>query len=360
MNRAFATAILLAALPIGAAWGQAAPGAPPPAAGYITAASQPVYDTQTYVGRIQAREIVRLQARVTGYLTSQAFTDGQVVHAGELLYVIEQPPYQALVDQAQAAVAQAQAQARNAQLSLTRAQALLHSAAGQQSQVDQAQATALSDEAAILAAQAQLQTAQINFGYTEIRAPIDGVIGATTVNPGNVVGPQSGALATIVSSDPIYVSISLPMADAIKLRRQASSLDLLVQLPGGAPYPHTGKVDFINNQVAQATDTLTWRGSIANPDGTLTDGEFVNVQLRAHTATSRIVIPLAAIIADQLGNYVLEIGPGNLVARRNITLGAETDTDATVLAGIAPGDKIITEGIQRLHPGLTVSPQPAA
>jgi membrane fusion protein (multidrug efflux system) len=356
MIRAFVTGFLLAALSLGAAEGQSAP----PAAGYITAASQPVYDTQTYVGRIQSREIVQLQARVTGYLVSQAFTDGQVVHAGQLLYVIEQPPYQALVDQAQAAVAQAQAQARDAQLSLARAQALLHSAAGQQSQVDQAEATALSDQAAILSAQAQLRTAQINYGYTKIRAPIDGIIGATSVNPGNVVGPQSGVLATIVSSDPIYVSVSLPMADAIKLRGQAASLDVLVQLPGGATYPHAGKIDFINNQVAQATDTLTWRGTIANPDGALTDGEFVNVQLRAGTAKPRIVIPLAAIIADQLGDYVLEIGPNNVVIRRNITLGAETDTDATVLAGIAPGDKIITQGIQRLHPGLTVSPQPAA
>ncbi len=361
MKQIFAAG-LLACLAVGPACAQNAPGAhaAPPAVGVIIAASQPVYAQQSYVGHIQSPQIVNIQARVTGYLVSQNFTDGQAVKQGDLLYVVEQPPYQALAAQAQAALAQAQAQAHAALLTLQRAQALLHTAAGQQSSVDLAEATYLSDQASVQSAKAQLETAQINLGYTQIRAPLAGVIGATAVNVGNVVGPQSGVLATIVAEDPMYVDFSLPMADALKDRAQASQMAVLVQLPGGATYAHTGTVDFINNQVTQSTDTLAWRASIPNPDHTLTDGEFVTVILRAKQAQPRIVIPLAALITDQLGDYVLEVGPGNVVTRHNVTLGPQSNTTVQVRAGVAPGDKIITQGIQLVHPGMKVAPQPAA
>jgi membrane fusion protein (multidrug efflux system) len=345
---------------LGLASASASAQSAPPVVGYITAAEQPVYDQQTYTGRIQARQIVQLQARVTGYLTAQDFTDGQEVKAGQLLYVIEQPPYQALVDQAQAAVAQAQAQARNAQLTLSRAQALLHTAAGQQSSVDLAQATALSDQAAIASAEAQLQTAKINYGYTQIRAPMDGVMGATAVNVGNVVGPQSGVLATIVSEDPIYVSFALPSVDALADREKAGQLDLLVQLPDGSMYDQTGRIDFVNNQVTQNTDTLAFRATIANPEHQLTDGEFVTVIVRARAARPQLVLPLSAVVEDQLGDYVLKVGPGNIVLRQAVALGTQTDTNVNVRSGVSPGDKIITQGIQMVHPGLQVNPQPAA
>lgn len=330
-----------------------------PVVSVITVANQPVYDEQSYVGRIQSPQVVRLQARVTGFLEAQAFKDGQTVKKGQLLYVIEQPPYQALVDQAKAVIAQAQAQAHNAQLTLSRAQALLHTAAGVQQSVDVAQAAASSDQAAILNAEAQLETAQINLGYTEIRAPIDGVIGATSVNVGNVVGPQTGVLATIVSEDPMYVSFALPMVDVLKDRARGAQLDLEVMLPDGSTYGHSGVVDFVGNQVTTSTDTLAWRATIPNPDHALSDGEYITVILRARRAKMQIVIPLAAMVADQLGSYVLEVGPGNVVRRRNVTLGTQSNTTVPVLSGIVPGDKIITEGIQAVHPGMVVNPQPA-
>jgi membrane fusion protein (multidrug efflux system) len=361
MKQIFAAG-LLACLAGGSACAQPARNAQaaPPAVGVITATRQPVYAQQNYVGHIQSPQVVNIQARVTGYLVSQNFTDGQAVKKGDLLYIIEPPPYQALVAQAQAALAQAQAQAHAALLTLQRAQALLHTAAGQQSSVDLAEATYLSDQAAVQSAQAQLQTAQINLGYTQIRSPLAGVIGATAVNVGNVVGPQSGVLATIVAEDPMYVDFSLPMVDALKDRAQASQMAVQVQLPDGATYAHTGHVDFIGNQVTQSTDTLAWRASIPNPDHALTDGEFVTVTLRAKQAQSRILIPLAALITDQLGDYVLEVGPGNIVTRHNVTLGPQSNTTVQIRSGIAPGDKIITEGIQLVHPGMKVAPQPAA
>jgi membrane fusion protein (multidrug efflux system) len=330
-----------------------------PTVGIVTIAPQPVYQEQSYVGRIQAPEIVALQARVTGYLESQNFKDGQRVHKGDLLYVIEQPPYQAQLAQAQAALAQAKAQDQNAELTLQRATALLRTPAGQQSTVDSARATALSDQAAVLSAQAKLQTAQINLGYTEIRSPVDGIIGATTLNPGNVVGPSAGTLATIVSDDPMYVTFSLPVVDAIHNRANINQLAVIVQLPDGSTYNQTGKIDFINNQVTTNTDTLAWRATIPNPQHTLTDGEFVTVTLRAANAKNELVIPLAAIIDDQLGDYVLTLDPDNVVQRTNITLGQQTNTTAVVQSGLKPGDRVITDGIQRVHPGITVSPEPA-
>jgi membrane fusion protein (multidrug efflux system) len=357
------------ALAAGLAFAQSA--SPLPVVGYITVALTPVYDEHEYVGRIQSPQIVQLDARVTGYLESKDFIDGSAVKQGQLLYVIEQPPYQAAVDQAQAALSQAMAQAANADVTLSRASALLRTPAGQQSLVDSSKATALADAAQIEAAKAQLQTAQINLSYTEIRAPMDGQIGASAVDPGNVVGPTTGTLATIVAQDPMYVVFNVPDADALKFESQAATSgglagnELLVQLPNGKIYDQTGTINFINNQVTADTDTLTWRGTIANPlssDGTraLTDGEFVTAILRSRTPQPQIVVPRDAVITDQLGDYVLTLDGANKVIRRPVTLGAQTDATAQILAGVTPGDRIITDGVQRIHPGITVQPQPAA
>ncbi len=330
--------------------GQALAQTPPaPVVGVVTAREQPVYSQQSYVGRIEAPEIVQLQARVTGFLEQQDFADGDMVRKGQLLYVIEQAPYQAAVDQAQAALAQAQAQSDNADVTLKRAQALLRTPAGQQSTVDSAKAAALSDSAQIAAAKAQLQTAQINYAYTQIRAPIDGQIGATAVNAGNVVGPTSGTLATIVSVDPMYVSFSLPVVDALQFRQTMTSaglgaLQLLVQLPDGRIYGPRGAIDFVNNQISQNTDTITWRGTIANPviagnARELTSGEFVTVILRKVAPEQQLIIPRAV--------------------RQNVVMGADTNDSVQIVSGLAAGDVIVVDGIQRIHPGIVVNPQAA-
>jgi membrane fusion protein (multidrug efflux system) len=363
MQRLFAAArMALLAAPVTAQLAAAQSFAPsgPPQAGVITAAEQPVYNEQSYVGRIVSPRIVNLVARVTGYLEAQDFTDGAQVKQGQLLYVIEQPPYQAAVIQAQAAVDQAEAQARNAQLTLRRAGALLNTPAGQQSLVDSAQASALSDQAQIENAEAQLQVARINLAYTEIRSPLDGQIGATTVNPGNVVGPNSGVLATIVAQNPMYVEFSLPVVDALKVQRNLAGFDLLVQLPDGRMYGQTGKIDFFNNQVTADTDTLTLRGTIANTARVLTDGEFVTAILRARTAAQEITVPRDAVITDQLGDYVLVLGPGNVVARRPVVQGAATADSVQITAGLSPGDRVVVDGLQSIHPGVAVDPKPVA
>jgi membrane fusion protein (multidrug efflux system) len=195
----------------------------PPAVGVVRAERQQITETDEFIGRIQAVNRVALVARVTGFLDKRLFTEGAEIKKSDLLYQIEKPPFQAAVDAAQSTVEQMEAQHRNAQLTLQRAQTLLNTPAGQQSNVDAALASERALAAQISGAQAQLETAQINLDYTDIRAPIDGEITSTSVTEGNVVSPTTGTLATIVSQDPMYVLFSISLRDGRVTRPIAPS-----------------------------------------------------------------------------------------------------------------------------------------
>ncbi len=348
--------------------------AAPPAVGVVAAKIEPVYETNQYVGRILAERIVHLVARVTGFLERRLFQQGSDVTKGQLLYVIEQPPYRAVVAQRQAEVAQAEAQLSNAITNLNRELQLLHTPAGQQSTVDNDRAIQLSDAAQLASARAQLETANINLGYTEIRAPITGRIGITNISVGNVVGPSSGTLATIVSQDPMYVAFELPVVDALRLNDRyrpeggLAALAIHIVLPDGKPYAYTGKVEFMSNAVSSSTDTILVRGTIANPplasqaapgisNRELTDGEFVTVILRGLKPEQAVVVPRQAVLDDQLGTYVLVVDAKSVVERRPVTLGQTTPATAVIASGLSAGERVITEGIQRVRPGLKVSAQ---
>src|SRR6516165_1756608 len=219
----------------------------------------------------------------------------------DLLYVLEQPPYQAQVDAAKASIEQFEAQHRNAELALERAQALLKTPAGQQSNVDAALASERGFAAQISGAQAQLETAQINLAYTEIRAPIDGKISATQVTEGNVVSPTTGTLANIVSQDPMYVLFPIALRAGLDLRARYArkggyrAVLIKLRLPDGQIYSQEGNLDYVSPTVAENTDTVTLRGVVPNPvlpgmkagqpgARELTDGEFVTVLLQGGAA----------------------------------------------------------------------------
>src|SRR5882672_6637295 len=190
----------------------------PPAVGVVRAERQQITQTDEFVGRVQAVGRVTVVARVTAFLEKRPFVEGSEVKKGDLLYQLEQPPFQAQVDAAKASVDQLDAQHRNAQISLTRAQELLERSAGPQATVDTALATERALAAQIEGAKAQLKTAEINLGYTEIRAPIDGKISSTGVTEGNVVSPTTGTLASLVSQDPMYVIFPISARAALDLR----------------------------------------------------------------------------------------------------------------------------------------------
>ena|SRR6185437_6253290 len=371
-----AAAVLLAGLAGAAPVLAQAPQAPPPAVGVVKVERQPVTQSAEYVGRIQSPERVNLVARVTGFVDKVFFAEGAEVKTGDLLYRLEQGPFEADVQAKQAAIAQVQAQLQNANITLSRAKALLHTPAGQQSNVDAALAAQQSLEAQLLAAKAQLRQSQINLAYTEIHAPIDGKIGRTSVTQGNVVSPGSGVLATIVSQDPMYVVFPVSSRSVLDLRhRYAASAGgwtkaVLVELrlPDGSLYGRTGTLDFVDNTVAATTDTITLRAVVPNPapagpagaGRALIDGELVTVVLKEAQPTEALTIPRAAILTDQQGNYVFVVGADNRAREQRIKLGQSTPTTAVVLSGLAEGDSVIVEGLQRVRPGQPVAPSAAS
>ncbi len=354
-----------------------APAGPPPAVGVVRARMQPITETSEFVGRIQSVGRVALVARVTAFLEKRLFTEGAEVNQGDLLYVLEQPPFQADLAAKQATVQQLQANLTNATIAYNRAASLLRTPAGQQSNVDDARATMLADAALVQNAQAQERQSQINLDYTEIRAPIGGKIGRTTVTEGNVVSPSSGVLATIVSQDPMYVVFPISVRTGLELRERYAdkggfdAVVIRIRLPDGRMYGQTGKLDFVDNTVSASTDTIILRGTIPNPVMTnskvgnatireLVDGEFVSVLLEGVQPVELLTVPRSAVLSDQQGDYVYTVDAQNKVQQARIQLGQSTPTVAAVLGGLSEGAMVITDGVQKVHPGQVVSPGPAS
>jgi len=376
----------LIAVSLGAAALVAWPSAPaqaqrppsgPPAVGVVRVQRTPITETNEFVGRIQSTNRVAIVARVNAFLDKQLFTEGAEVNAGDLLYVLEQAPFEADVQAKAAAVAQAKAQLENANITLGRAESLLRTPAGQQSNVDNARATQLSDAAQVMAAQAQLTSSQINLGYTEIKAPIAGKIGRTAVTVGNYVTATSGTLTTIVSQDPMYVVFAVSNRAVIDLQRRYSDQGGLnaqvikLRLPDGRMYSQTGRLNFMDNSVSSSTDTLILRGTIPNPPaGTamvnnahvreLTDGEFVTVLLEGVEPVEALTIPRAAVLSDQQGNYVFTVDAQNKAQQTRITMGQSSPTTAVVTSGLQEGQMVVVDGVQRVRPGIEVMPGPAS
>jgi membrane fusion protein (multidrug efflux system) len=317
----------------------------------------------THVGRVQAIKTVNLVTRVAGFLQRQAFTEGQQVKTGDLLFVVEPDTYKAAVVQAQAALAKAQATEKNAALTLQRSQDLVKTNAVPQATVDQNMADRDAAQADVLAAQASLDQANINLGYTEIRAPIDGRIGMILVSVGNFVTPTSGPLATIVTQDPIYVLFPVSTQQFIDYKQRSAGRPdvpgnaavVRIKLPNGKDYPHSGAVNFFDIQTNRGTDTLTVRAQLPNPDGWLLHGQIVDVTVEAGEAKQALMIPQAALQLDRSGSYVLVVGPDDKVVQRRVTLGSVEGSEVVVEQGLAAAERVIVEGIQKVHPGEQVT-----
>jgi membrane fusion protein (multidrug efflux system) len=355
-----------------------APAAGPPAVGIVEATTRPITETSEFLGRVEAVNRVNVVARVTAFLEKRLFNEGGEVKTGDELYRLERGPFEADLASKQAQVAQLQATLDNAKLTTDRARTLLGGPAGQQSTYDAALANQRSLEAQVQAAQAQVQASQINLDYTDIRSPIDGMIGRTAVTEGNVVSPASGVLTTIVSQDPMYVIFPVSVRLGVELRDRyaarggLNAVVIRLRLPNGRAYGLTGKVDFVDNTIVQNTDTFTVRGVIPNPTlpgdpsttngllHELTDGEFVTVLLEGVQPVEVLAIPRSAVLSDQQGDYAFVVGPDNKAEQRRIQLGQSTPTIAAVISGLKPGDRVIVEGLQRVRPGQPVSPGPAS
>ena len=367
-GRLRAAAILLAmagclSCPAPPAFAQGAPaGTPPPAVIVAAAEKRPLTRSFPFVGRVQALDKVELRSRIQGFLHQRLFEEGAQVKEGDLLFVIEKAPFQATVAQQQAGLAVAQAGAQNAGTQLARARELARTQNIPQATVDQRAAEDAQARARVLEAQAGLREAEINLGYTDIKAPLAGRIGRSNFTVGAFLGPDSGALAVIVREDPMTITFSVPQRMMVEAQRSGLANETFVVraiLADGKPYAHPGRIDFVDVQVDQRTDSIAIRARFPNPDRMLVDGQAVRVTAETSTPEEAVMIPQAAIQQDQSGAFVLVVGAGDRVEVRRVRTGTVDAGWTAVESGVTAGDRVIVQGVQRVRPGQVVAPTTA-
>ncbi len=328
--------------------------------GTVSAERKSIAKTFDFVGRIEAINRVQINARVKGFLEAVLFKEGDKVKEGEPLYRIEQGLFQAAVEQAQGALKRSKAAKTLTVQQLDRAEQLLKTGSGSVVARDQAKAADEQAEGAVLTDQANLETAKINLGYTEIVSPISGKIGRTNITKGNVVGPESGALALIVSQDPMYLAFPVSQRDLLesqKTRTAADIKDVSIRFSDGSTYDQIGAINFLDVTVDRATDTVLVRATMPNPNGALIDGQFVQVKLESGTSEEKVVVPQAALIADQEGIYVFVVEDGKAAAKR-VKPGADKGPDVIIESGLSGGEQVIVQGVQGVRPGMPVQGSP--
>ncbi len=340
---------------------QAAVQAPPPAVGVTAVVEKDVSSAFNFTGRVEAIDTVELRARVEGFLEKRLFTEGTEVKKGDLLFQIEQGPYQAQVDEIKANIAKAQAALDFAQIQEKRYADLVKRQAVPQQRLDEVNNQLAQSKADLMNQQAALEQANLNLSYTQVTAPISGKIGRSNYSVGNLVQPSSGTLATIVSQDPIYATFPVSARQLLEVQKTATErqaeggrFDFRLRLPDGTMYAETGKVNFVGVQVDPSTDSVMVRATFPNPKRTLIDGMLVGIVVETAKPTPSLVIPQAAILVDQVGPYVLIVDDQGKVEQRRIELGQGGGTTTTVTKGLKAGEKVIVDGIQKVRPGMTV------
>ncbi|MGN6270076.1 MAG: efflux RND transporter periplasmic adaptor subunit [Sphingomonas sp.] len=345
---------------------QAAP--PPPQVGYVTVSESSVPLTIELPARTSAYEMSDVRPQVSGIIRKRYFTEGALVKKGQPLYQIDPSQYQAAVAQARANLANAQATATAAKTKADRYKPLaaMQAVAAQ----DYTDALAAEQEAAAAVQQyrAALQSAQINLGYTNVPAPITGRIGRSLYTVGALVTQsQADPLAQIQRLDPIYVDIQQSSSDELALRRSLAkggvvpaSAQVHLKLDDGSDYGLTGTVEFAEATVDPNTGTVTMRARFPNPQGLLLPGMFVRAEFAQAINPHAILVPQAGVQHDPQGNAtVLLVGPGNKVVQKNVEANRTQGAYWVVTKGLAPGDKVITQGTLNTRPGIPVRPVPA-
>src|SRR5215472_5452320 len=338
------------------------PAAAPPAVLVESAELRSMTKQAEFVGRAEALEKVDLRARVQGFLGPRLFKDGDDVKEGQVVFTIEREPFEAAVDKRKAQLAAAQATLANADRQLQRAAELAKKGNTPIAQLDQRTAEQGEAKAAVIEAEANLRDAQIQLSYTEIKAPISGRIGRAAVSPGNLIGPDSGVLATVVKDDPMQVLFSVTQREMLEARETdpTGKVRARVRLADGSLYSEKGRIDFLDVQVNPRTDGQTVRAMFPNPDDILTSGQTVRVIIEEKGGDKVVVIPQSATAVDQTGSYVFVVGQDNKVEQRRVRIGTVRDGLAVVSEGIEPGERVVVQGQQRIRAGITVTPQLAS
>ncbi|MHB0775626.1 efflux RND transporter periplasmic adaptor subunit [Halomonas sp. WWR20] len=370
---AMATSILLGAALLAGCDSQAestqqAP--PPPEVSVAEVLVQDVRYWDEFTGHVEAVETVELRPRVSGYIERINYTEGQLVDAGDVLFVIDQRPYQAELSRAEADLKRAEANAELARAQAARAETLAKSRAIAREELDQRRAASAQAAADVLASRAGVATASLNMAYTEVRAPIAGRTGRALVTAGNLVS-EASPLTTIVSMDQVHVHFyadeqSYLRYDALaRAGERRSSRDertpVRVGLATDSGYPYEGQVDFVDNQLNAAAGTILMRAVLDNRDGHFAPGMFARVQLRGGSDDRALLIDDKAVLTDQDRKFVYVVDEQGLAVRKDIQLGRMVEGLRVVESGLASGDRIVVRGVQRIFfPGMPVAAQSVA
>ncbi|MEM9557146.1 MAG: efflux RND transporter periplasmic adaptor subunit [Acidobacteriota bacterium] len=341
------------------------PSSHAPTVRVATVVEDAVRDSFRFVGRVQAVDSVDLIARVPGFLERRAFEEGSDVEKGQLLFEIERAPYLAAVSAARADVTDAEATLANAEQYLERLRSVQEGGVAG-ADLDAADAARREARARLDAATARLEAAEIDLGYTQIRAPIAGRIGRATITEGNLVGPDSGVLTTIIRLDPIYVTFNVSARDITDARQEsvaAGRVDLPIFVPrlelaNGTEYPRPGTIGFLDNRVEQATGTVLVRATFENPEGLLLPGQFVTVTAERQDPHPALLVPQKAVVQNQEGHSVFVVGDDDTASLRLVTIGERQGDRYVITSGLEAGETIIVEGVQKARPGAAVDPQP--
>ena len=309
------------------------------------------------IGTVQAYETVAVKTRVDGQIVKVAFTEGQYVKAGDLLFEIDHAPFQAALDHADAAKRRDEAQLAGARLDLERYGKLIGSGYQSRQSFDQQKATVDALTATVALDQATIDTARVNLAYTAIRAPIAGRTGQRLVDLGNVLqANQPVPLVSITRIRPIFVNFTVPqdVADVIRRAQAAAPLTVMAFAADDKMQLSQGKLTLIDNQIDAATGTLRLKATFENADERLWPGEFVNVRLVIDTRVGAVTVPERAIMQGPQGYYAYTVNPDNTVQRHAVDVASMQDGLAVVAHGLASGDKVVIDGQYRLSEGSRV------
>ena len=367
VRHAWALSILLLA---GCGQGQQPAQAPPPPA--VTVAppvKRTIVDNDEYVGRFVAVDSVEVRARVSGYLDTVHFTDGQIVKQGDLLFTIDKRPFQNTLDQARANLTTAKSNLIYTEGDLARGQQLVRDRTIAEQTFEQRAQAKRNAEAAVAANEAAVRQAELDLQFTELRAPVTGRIGDRRVSPGNLVTGGTGTttmLATIVSTDPIRFEFTFDEASFLRYERLPkenqngatwSSTAVMLKLIDEKDFSHRGRMDFVDNVIDRASGTIRGRAQFANADNLFTPGMFARIRIPASAPYEALLVPDVAIGTEQARKYVLTVGADGTVSQKYVTLGDVVDDLRVIKSGLSPDDVVIVNGLLRARAGGKVTPQ---
>lgn len=350
-----------------------APPAPPPPAVIVAAVTRqtvPLYVEN--VGQTQAASTVEVRARVTGYITEAPFKEGTQVKKGDLLFRIDPRPYEAALDQAKANVTKAEAGLERAKADLARLEPLAAASAISKQDRDTAVTNVKVTEADVLAARASLATAELNLGYSTMRAPFDGMIGARNVDVGNYVGASgdTSLLATISTTNPMRVAFNVAEQNYLRFQRRfmgddaareehSAKMEFELILADGSTYEHKGKFEFADRALDSRTGTLKIVVSFPNDENLLRPGQFARVRAKPEEKPDALLVPQKAVVETQSLKSVLVVGAENKVVQKPVQIEGRYQDQYIITSGVDAGERVIVEGLQKVRPGMVVNPRTA-